>query len=98
MSSATSRRDAPEFHLVVRRPSRSGPLAPYRFMLSVGFTLLVAGQPIWYAIEDGVVSDRLLLQAGAAGFFMWVVSGIVNRILTESSTPLPGADVDEPAN
>jgi hypothetical protein len=79
--------DEPEFHIVVKRPRRAGPLAPYRFSLAVLFAALVSGRSIWYGIEMGVVSDDDLIRAGGAGLFMWVLSGIINRILASSAAP-----------
>ncbi len=84
----------PQFHLVVRRSSRLGPLAPYRFSLSVLFALLVAGRSLWLELESGTVADDVLLRAGGAALFMWIVSGIVNRILT--TTPAQPIQRAEP--
>lgn len=80
-------RDLPEFHIVVRRPNRHGPIAPYRMALSVAFALFVAGRELWHAVQDGVGYDDALIHAGAAALFIWVLSGIVNSILVNGSQP-----------
>ena len=71
--------DATEFHLVVRRPSDRGPLAPYRFTLSVLFSLLVGGNALWNALPDGPGLDAAVLRVLAAALFAWIVLGVVNR-------------------
>lgn len=87
MSKASN--DLPEFHLVVRRPSRRGPLAPYRFALTVAFALAVSGGDLWDAArgDSGASTDAVLLRAGVASLFIWVLSGIVNGILASATRP-----------
>jgi len=92
MSEASQSAEAPQFHLVVRRPSRKGPIAPYRFVISVVFALALAGMPVWDAAETGEGIDAALLRAGGAALFAWVVLGRVNTIL---SSAVPGAPTDD---
>jgi hypothetical protein len=85
MSSADVDPSAPEFHLVVRRPNRRGPLAPYRFSIAIAFSMLMAGPRLWAALEVGAPIDGPLLHAIESGGFIWIVSGIVNKILATAT-------------
>lgn len=76
----------PEFHVVIKRPSRRGPLAPYRFAIVVVFALVVAGRPLWDATETGVGIDAALIRIGVAALFAWIVVGRINKILA-AATP-----------
>ena len=73
--------DLPEFRVVVRRPSRQGPIAPYRFAISVAIAIAVAFGELRAAIFDGAPGDAALLRAIAAAVFTWVVLSVLNRIL-----------------
>lgn len=73
--------DPPTFHLVVERPRRPGPLAPYRFVLAIAFATVIAGRPLWDAAETGVDLEPALLRAAGAAALMWFLSGQINRIL-----------------
>lgn len=65
-----------------------GPLAPYRFALSLGFAALVAGQPLFDAVEGGEGLERALIRAFGAGLVMWFPTGLINRLLiTAESSP-----------
>lgn len=84
MSDTAVDEELPQFHIVVRRPNGSGPLAPYRMTLAVVFAMFIAGRQLWVAATSGLNYDIALLHAVAAGFFIWVLSGIVNNILANS--------------
>lgn len=73
--------DAPEFHIVVKRPSQRGPLAPYRFAISVAVALLVTFDDLQAAIFDGVGTDAVLLRAIGAAVFSWIVLSVLNKVL-----------------
>ncbi len=80
--------DVPEFHIVVRRPSGSGPIAPYRFAISVAVAFAVTFGELRAAIFDGAPGDAALLRAVVAAAFTWVVLTVLNRVLaTAPSTP-----------
>jgi hypothetical protein len=76
----------PEFHLVVRRPGR-GPLAPYRLVLVVMFTLATTGRSLWVAGVSGVNVDGALIRTAIAGVLAWIVLGRVNAILKSAAPP-----------
>lgn len=82
----TTVRDAPEFHLVVRRPGRRSPLAPYRFVVTFLFAMGVCGLPLWEAVESGGSIDEPLLRLSGAALFAWFVLGRVNSILSSPPT------------
>lgn len=86
--------DQPEFHIVVRRPGR-GPIAPYRLVIVVAFTILIGGDQLWTAAQTGVDVDSALVRCLLAGTFAWLVLGWTNSILKTASPPRPApADVD----
>jgi hypothetical protein len=74
-------KDAPEFHLVVRRPGERSPLAPYRFTLSVLFSLLVGGTALWDALAAGPGLDAALARVLVAALFAWIVLGLLDRVV-----------------
>lgn len=76
--------DVPEFHIVVKRPSRHGPIAPYRFAVSVLVAIVVTFGELRAAIFDGAPGDAALLRAIAAAAFTWFVLTVLNRILASS--------------
>ena len=78
--------DAPEFHIVVRRPRRPGPLGPYRFTITTAFAAVVTGAPLWRSLETGVGIDAALIRTGVASLLMWVLAGHVNRILASGAS------------
>lgn len=84
--------DAPEFHIVVRRPGR-GPLAPYRFAITVIFVMAISGTQLWEAAHGTASVDSALIRAGIAGLFAWVVVGRANSILKDA-TPSTRMTVD----
>lgn len=99
-------KDAPEFHLVVRRPGDRSPLAPYRFTLSVLFSLLVGGTALWDALADGPGLDAALARVLVAALFAWIVLGLLDRVVQparNTASPLelagedPTARTDRPA-
>tara|TARA_R110002110_G_scaffold327869_1_gene539572 strand:+ start:32173 stop:32346 length:174 start_codon:yes stop_codon:yes gene_type:complete len=51
--------------------------------LTVLFVFFVAGRQLWAAAMTGYGSDGALIDAGVAGLFIWVLSGIVNGILAQ---------------
>ena len=85
----------PEFRVVVSRPHRRGPLAPYRLALAVVFALLVAGGRMWTALSTGQADDAALLVAAGAGLFVWIVTTIISSILA-AGTPHPAPSRLEP--
>lgn len=74
-------------------PAGPGPLAPYRFALSLGFAAIVAGEPLLHAAEGGEGLERALLKAFGAGVVMWFPTGLINRLLVKAEA----ADPAEPA-
>lgn len=85
---------APEFHIVVRRPGGRGPLGPYRLTLAVAFALVIAGNDLIAAAGSGLEIDRALIRAMVAAAFIWVLSGIVSRILGAGRPPAPPRPTD----
>lgn len=79
--------DTPEFHIVIKRPNRRGPLAPFRFIITVAFAFAVAGMPLWHATEAGQSVDAALIRAGVAALFSWIVVGRINKILASATMP-----------
>lgn len=79
----------PEFHVVVRHQDRRGPLGPYRLSLAVGFAMLIAGNDLLAAASSGTDIDTALINAGVAAGFIWILSGIVSRILASGGRPSP---------
>jgi hypothetical protein len=84
MPESVVKQDAPEFRIIVKRPNRRGPIAPYRMALTVLFVFFVAGRQLWAAAMNGYGAEGALIDAGVAGLFIWVLSGIVNAILSQS--------------
>ncbi len=82
MSQNAADTQSPEFHLVVRRTNPHGPLAPYRLGLAVAFAVALAGGQFWDALNGVGSLEDALLRGLIIGLFMWIVSGIVNKILT----------------
>jgi hypothetical protein len=78
-------RDGAEFHIIVRRPGSRGPLSPYRFAITVAFSLLVAGTDLWEAFHGLRPVDDALIKAAIAGLMSWIVLGLADSILR--STP-----------
>ncbi|HWL43416.1 MAG TPA: hypothetical protein VNQ73_10770 [Ilumatobacter sp.] len=68
----------------VRGPLGPGPLAPYRFALSLGFAAVVAGEPLVHAAQGGDGLERALLRAFAAATVMWFPTGLINRLLMKT--------------
>ena len=82
---------AAEFHIVVKRPSRTGPLAPYRFAICVLVAILISVDDL-RAMLAGVPADAsVLTRAVSVGVFTWVVLTILNRILAHGldDEPVP---------
>jgi hypothetical protein len=77
--------DVPEFHIVVRRPSQKGPLAPYRFAISVAVAFAIAWGDLKLALSTGVASEAMLIRAIGAALFTWFVLTILNRILAQAT-------------
>lgn len=86
--------DTPEFHVVVRRPNRRGPLAPYRFAITVVFALLVSGAPLWRATETGEGIDRALIRLALTAVFAWILLGQINKILASANVPTESSSDD----
>ena len=68
----------------VKAPATAGPLAPYRFVLSVGFAAAVAGQPLIDAVQTGERIEYALLRVLAAATLMWFPTGLINRLLANA--------------
>lgn len=83
--------DMPEFHIVVRRPSQKGPLAPYKFAISVAVAFLIAFGDLKLALSTGVASEGMLVRAIAAAAFTWFVLTILNRILAQAAAAPSGS-------
>lgn len=84
--------DTTEFHVVVKRPNRKGPIAPYRFAITVVFALLVSGTPLLRATETGDGLDAALIRIALTALFAWILLGQISKILgsaTVPSTPSP---------
>ena len=90
--------ELPQFHVVVRRHNRRGPLGPYRLAMAVAFSMLVAGEQLLMAAETGVGVDDALIRAALAAWFIWILAGIVSRILAtaQRSTSRPRSDSPDP--
>ncbi len=76
--------ELPEFHIVVRRPSQKGPLAPYKFAISVVVAFAIVFSDVRLAVATGAVDDGVLLRAVGAAAFTWVVLTVLNRILARA--------------
>lgn len=85
--SATRSPDSPEFHIIVRRPNRKGPLAPYRFAIVIVFALAVSGIPLLDATETGRDIDLALGRTALSALFAWLVVGRINKILASADLP-----------
>ena len=84
----------PEFHIVVKRPPRKGPIAPYRFAVSVVVALFVTYDELM-AMLGGTPGDVAILKRVVfAGAFVWFVLTILNKIL--ANTPDDDAKPAEP--
>ena len=79
--------NAPEFHLVVKRPSGRSPLAPYRFALTVAFALAVGGNKLWSGLRDSIALDDAVTRVLVAALFAWIMLGIVNRAVKPANLP-----------
>ena len=92
--------NAPEFRVIVRHHNRRGPLGPYRLALAVGFALLIAGNQLLVAASTGRGIDTALLRAALAAWFIWILAGIVSRILAAGRRPRPtvGANSQTPSD
>lgn len=87
--------NAPEFHIVVRRPSGRSPLAPYRFALTVAFALAVGGTKLWSGLRDGIGLDDAVTRVLVAALFAWIMLGIVNRAVKPANVPSVDSAVRE---
>jgi hypothetical protein len=93
MAKQAAVKDVPEFQIVVKRPSPHGPLAPYRFAISVLVTMLVTFDDLRAAALGDASGDAALLRAIGVAVFTWMVLSILNRILASSPpTGAPGPD------
>jgi hypothetical protein len=78
--------DLPEFHIVVRRPSQKGPLAPYKFAISILVAFVIAYGDLKLALATGVADERMLTRAIGAALFTWFVLTVLNRILAQGAS------------
>lgn len=92
MAKPAATQGVPEFQIVVKRPSTRGPLAPYRFAISVLVTMLVTFDDLRAAAFGDANGDDAMLRAIGVAVFTWIVLSVLNRIL--ASVPPP----DEPAD
>jgi hypothetical protein len=77
----------PEFHIVVKRPSVSGPLGPYRFAICVAVAIFVTFDELT-AMLGGVPADTdVLVRAILAGGFTWFVLTVLNKVLAHGVEP-----------
>jgi hypothetical protein len=82
----------PEFHIVVKRPTPSGPLTPYRFAICVAAAIFVSFDDL-KAMLGGVPADTAVLTRSiAVGVFTWFVLTVVNKILAHGVDPDGTAD------
>ena len=77
--------ELPEFHIVVRRPSQRGPLAPYRFAISVVVAFAIAFGDLKLALSTGVADEGMLIRGVGAALFTWFVLTVLNRILSQAA-------------
>jgi hypothetical protein len=87
--------DMPEFHIVVRRPARLGPIAPYRFAIAVAVAIAVTFGELRAAIFDGAPADEVLVRALVAAGFTWIMLTVLNRVLA-AAPPEPTAPPSDP--
>jgi len=87
--------NAPEFHIVVRRPSTRSPLAPYRFALTVLFALAVGGTKLWSALREGASLDGAVTRVLVAAMFAWIMLGVMNRASKPAHVPSENSVVPE---
>jgi hypothetical protein len=88
MAKQAATNNVPEFQIVVKRPATRGPLAPYRFAISVLVTMLVTFDDLRAAVFEDASGDDAMLRAISVAVFTWVVLSILNRIL--ASAPAGG--------
>ncbi len=79
--------ELPEFHVVVRHRNKRGPLGPYRLAMAVAFSMLVAGEQLLMAAQTGIGVDDALIRAALAAWFIWILAGVVSRILATAQRP-----------
>lgn len=77
--------ELPEFHIVVRRPPQKGPLAPYRFAISVLVAFAIAFGDLKLALASGVADEGILIRGIGAALFTWFVLTVLNRILSQAA-------------
>lgn len=76
----------PEFRIVVRHPDRRGPLAPYRFLISVLVVVVVLGPSLYQSVVTGPPDDGVLVRAAVLGLIVWVTTGVVSKALGAAET------------
>ena len=76
----------------------AGPLGPWRLTIAVTAAALTTGRALLDAVSMGVGVDLALGRSFAVAFVVWVLTGVVNRILAEAESrreadaPVDGAD------
>ena len=90
--------DAPQFHIIVRRPTTRSPLAPYRFALTVAFALAVGGTKLWSGVRDGIGLDAAVTRVLVAALFAWIMLGVVNRAVNPAKVSSDGAAMPKVAD
>jgi hypothetical protein len=74
-----------------------GPLGPWRLTIAVGACALTTGRALLDAVSLGTDVDLALGRSFAVAFVVWVLTGVVNKILAEAESRREAespADVD----
>lgn len=76
----------------------SGPLGPWRLTIAVTASALTTGRALLDAVSIGVDVDLALGRSFAVAFVVWVLTGVVNRILAEAESRREVDDAREPTD
>lgn len=77
----------PEFHIVVKRPSTTGPLGPYRFAICVAVAIFVTFDELRAMLGGVPAGTDVLVRAIMAGVFSWFVLTVLNKVLAHGVEP-----------
>jgi hypothetical protein len=78
---STPESQLPQFRIVVDRPSRTGPLGPYRFAICVVVALLASFGEL-SAIAGGAPAEiTMLARALGVAVFTWIVLTVLDKVL-----------------
>lgn len=77
-----------------------GPIAAWRFTLSIASSALLTGQALVEATTTGQHMDLALGRSFGAAFVVWIASGRVNRVFADADRRANAAetDVESPAS